>query len=142
VATRLGKLKSGEVAPKPPADDDPNAMTTPAGPATSLLATRGSDPIDLGAPFGGRQGTRLKMSPADLATSFTLSIALPVMPFWAGGLAAAVGAACGGALSAEGFFSVMFSVLALSDSAACCALCCGAVCASSGDTEAGINRTR
>src|SRR3989454_10892226 len=85
------------------------------------------------------------MSPADLATSFTLSIALPVMPFWAGGLAAAVGAACGGALSAEGFFSVLFSVLAflaLSDSAACCAVCCGAVCASSGDTEAGIISTR
>ena len=107
-----------------------------------MLATRGSDPIDLEAPFGGRQGTRLKMSPADLATSFTLSIALPVMPFCAVGLAAAVGAACGGALSAEGFFSVLFSVLAWSDSAACCAVCCGAVWARSGDTEAGINSAR
>jgi len=57
-------------------------------------------------------------------------------------LTAAEGAACGGALSAEGFFSVLLSVLALSDSAACCAVCCGAVWASSGDTEAGINSAR
>ena len=34
-------------------------------------------------PFGGRQGTRLKMSPADFATSLTLSIALPARPFCA-----------------------------------------------------------
>jgi hypothetical protein len=116
-----------------------------------LLATRGSDPIDLEAPFGGRHGTRLKMSPADFATSFTLSIALPVMPFCAAGLLPAAGAACGGAPSAGGFFSalfsVLFSVLALSDSAACWAVCCGAVCcgavwASSGDTEAAINSAR
>src|SRR2546428_6853460 len=106
-------------------------MITTGCPATSLLATCGSDPIDLELPFGGRQGTRLKMSPADLATSFTLSIALPVMPFWAGGLAAAVGAACGGPLSAEGFFSVLVSVLAvfaLSDSPACFPVCCRAGC--------------
>jgi hypothetical protein len=57
-------------------------------------------------------------------------------------LAAAVGAACGGALSAEGFCSVLLSVLARSDSAACCAVCCGPVWASSGDTEAGINSAR
>jgi hypothetical protein len=111
-------------------------------PLISLLATCGSDPIDLELPFGGRHGTRLKMSPADLATSFTLSIALPVMPFWAEGLATAVCAACGVALSAEGFFSVLFSVLAGSDSAACCALCCGAIWASNSDTEAGIRSAR
>ena len=107
-----------------------------------MLATCGSDPIDLEPPFGGRHGTRLKMSPADFATSFTLSIALPVMPFCAAGSAAAVGAACGAALSAAGFCSVLFPDLALSDSAACWAVCCGAVWASSGDTEAGINSAR
>src|SRR4029453_4699792 len=80
------------------------------------------------------------MSPADLATSFTLSIALPVMPF-AAGLAATV-AAGGAALSTGGFCSVLFPGLALSDSAACWAVCCGAVWASSGDTEAGINSAR
>ena len=53
-------------------------------PAASLLATCGSEPIDLAPPFGGRQGTRLKMSAADFATSFTLSIALPVMLFCCG----------------------------------------------------------
>src|SRR5215212_8532948 len=108
----------------------------------SLLATCGSDPIDLEAPFGGRHGTRLKMSPADLAASFTLSIALPVMPFWAAGLATPVGAACGWALSTGGFCSVLFPDLALSDSAACWAVCCGAVWACSGATEAGINSAK
>ena len=82
------------------------------------------------------------MSPADFATSFTLSIALPVMPFCAAGLAAAVGAACGGVLSAEGFCSVLFPDLALSDSAACWAVCCGAAWACSESTEAGINNAR
>ena len=130
------------VAPKPAVEDDPNATITTGSPATSLLATRGSDPIDLEAPFGGRQGTRLKMSPADFATSFTLSIALPVMPFCAAGLAAIVAAAAGAALSAGGFCSVLFSDLALSDSAACWAVCCGAVWARSGDTETGINSAR
>ena len=107
-------------------------------PAASLPATCGSDPIDRATPFGDRQGTRLKMSPADLATSFTLSIALPVMPFGAAGLTAATGPACGGAASAEGFVSVLLSVLALSDSAACC----GAVWARSGDNGAGISSAR
>src|SRR5207244_11539171 len=106
----------------------------------SLLATCGSDPIDLEPPFGGRHGTRLKMSPADLATSFTLSIALPAMPF-AAGLAAIVTAG-GAALSAGGFCSVLFPDLALSDSAACWAVCCGAVWACSGDIEAAINSAR
>ena len=62
-------------------------MITTGSPAASLLATCGSDPIDLAPPFGGRQGTRLKMSPADFATSFTLSIALPVRLFCCDGLA-------------------------------------------------------
>ncbi len=51
-------------------------------------------------------------------------------------------AACGAALSAAGFCSVLFPDLALSDSAACWAVCCGAVWASSGDTAAGINSAR
>src|SRR5256885_4129467 len=117
-------------------------MITTGCPAASLLATCGSDPIDLEPPFGGRHGTRLKISPADLATSFTLSIALPAMPFCAVELTAAVCPACGWALSAGGFFSALFSALALSDSAACWAACCGAVCARSGSTEAGINSAR
>jgi hypothetical protein len=135
-------VNSGELEPYPWVDDDPKATITTGWPATSLLATRGSDPIDLEAPFGGRQGTRLKMSPADFATSFTLSIALPVTPFCAAGLPVAAGAACGGALSAEGLFSGLFSVLALSDSAACGPVCCEAVWACSGNTEAGINSAR
>src|SRR6186713_2720715 len=49
-------------------------------PATSLPATCGSEPIAFAPPFGDRQGTRLKMSPADFATCFTLSMARAVMP--------------------------------------------------------------
>ena len=52
-----------------------------------MPATCGSDPIDLAPPFGGRHGTRLKMSPADFATSFTFSIALAVRLFCSGELA-------------------------------------------------------
>src|SRR6185312_16562674 len=101
-------------------------MTT-GSPATSRLATCGNDPIVLLAPFGGWHGTRLKMSLADLATSFTLSIALPVMPL-AAGLTAAVAAA----FSTGGFCSFLLAALALSDSAACGATCGGVVWASSG----------
>src|SRR5512132_3921730 len=61
-------------------------MTT-GSPEASLLATCGSDPIDLTPPFGGRQGTRLKMSPADFATSLTFSIALAVRLFCCDGFA-------------------------------------------------------
>src|SRR5689334_2130066 len=42
------------------------------------------------ASFGGRQGTRLKMSPADFATCFTLSMAREVMPRCSGDVAATV----------------------------------------------------
>src|ERR1700737_1361922 len=52
-------------------------MTT-GWPAASFFATCGRDPIDLRPPFGGRQGTRLKMSLAAFALSLTLSIALIV----------------------------------------------------------------
>ena len=57
----------------------------------SLLATCGSDPIAL-MPFDGRQGTRLKMSLADLATSLTLSIALVVTLFGCDALACSTAA--------------------------------------------------
>src|ERR1700730_6469182 len=56
-------------------------MIVTGRPATSLLATCGSDPIDLAAPLEGRQGTRLKISPADFATALTVSIALVVRLF-------------------------------------------------------------
>src|SRR5581483_6213317 len=46
-------------------------------PAISLFATRGSEPIDLWAPFGGRQGTRANMS-------FILSTARAAMLFCGG----------------------------------------------------------
>src|SRR5450432_2685730 len=62
-------------------------MITTGSPDASLLATCGSDPIDLAPPFGGKHGTRLKISPADFATCFTFSIALAVRLFCCGGLA-------------------------------------------------------
>src|SRR5258708_13739258 len=60
-------------------------MISTGAPAASLVATRGSDPTDLATPFDPRQGTRLKISVADFATSFTLSIALLVMLLCAAG---------------------------------------------------------
>src|SRR3982074_2353314 len=62
-------------------------MITTGSPEASLLAPCGNDPIDLAPPFGGRQGTRLKMSPADFATSLTFSIAFVVRLFCCAGLA-------------------------------------------------------
>ena len=60
-------------------------MIITGSPEASFAATCGSDPIDLAPPFGGRHGTRLKMSPADFATSFTLSIALAARLFGCAG---------------------------------------------------------
>ena len=80
-------MNSGEVVPKLAVEDEPKAMITTGSPEASLPATCGSDPIDLAPPFGGRHGTRLKMSPADFATCFTLSIALAVKLFGCDGLA-------------------------------------------------------
>src|SRR5712675_1586988 len=108
-------------------------MISTGWPEASLLATRGSDPIDLAMPFDGRQGTRLKISVADFATSFTVSIALLVMLRCAGapdGSTAAtlpapvVGDACG----------LVASVLALSESVAC-----WAACARTGSTDGGVS---
>src|ERR1700737_1661337 len=67
-------------------------MITTGWPAASLLATCGSDPNGWTPPFGGRQGTRLKMSLADFATCLTLSTAFAVKPFCSAGLAGAAGA--------------------------------------------------
>src|SRR4051812_3360362 len=118
-------------------------MMTTGSPAASLLATRGSDPILCALPFGDKHGTRLKMSVADFATSFTLSIALPVRPFCADGSAAATlpapvaGAACGFVVSDLAVSDLAVSDLALSDSAAACwAGCC---CACAGDAHAGVS---
>ena len=77
-------MKSGDVEPWPCVEEEPNATITTGSPAASSLATRGSDTIFLAPPFGGRQGTRLKMSPADFATSLTFSIALEVTLFCCG----------------------------------------------------------
>src|SRR5207237_900891 len=52
----------------------------------ALPAKCGSYPIDWGPHLGGRHGTRLKMSPADFATSFTVSIVLAAMLFCCEGL--------------------------------------------------------
>ena len=68
-----------------------------------MPATCGSDPIDLAPPFGGKQGTRLKMSLADFATCLTLSIAFAVRPFcsgsrlWSADAAPVVTKGCGAA---------------------------------------------
>src|SRR5258705_11910798 len=107
-------------------------MITTGWPEASLLATCGSEPIDLEPPFGGKQGTRLKMSPADFATSFTLSMVLPAMPFCCAGFAGSTaailpspfGLAASSLLAGSGFFldSAFLSdsalALVLSDSAA------------------------
>ena len=79
--------------------------------AASFAATCGSEPTDGATPFGGRHGTRLKISPARVATAFTFSITLPGRPVFAGvaaatsdedkaGVAVAMGAVCATALDA------------------------------------------
>src|SRR6266550_2741695 len=125
-------------------------MITTGSPAASLLATCGNEPIDLGAPFGGRQGTRLKMSVADFATSFTLSIALPVRLFCCAELDGSTAATlpvlpapvvgCSDGLAASGLLAA--SVLVLPDRAACWADCWlfWATCACT--HNAGINSAR
>src|SRR5690349_8115689 len=79
-------------------------MITTGSPLASFFATCGSDPIEEVSPLGGRHGTRLKMSLADLAACFALSIALSVRLFCgasAGTGAAEPGAAAVGAARAD-----------------------------------------
>src|SRR5450432_279861 len=94
-------------------------MITTGSPAASLLATCGSDPIDLAPPFGGKHGTRLKMSPADFATSLTFSIVLAARLFGCAGLAwsraVTLPAAAAAAPVAGGAVGVAVSDLAPSD---------------------------
>ena len=113
-------------------------MITTGSPAASLPATRGSDPIFLAPPFGGRQGTRLKISPADFATSLALSIALPVTLFCAAGLDGSAAATLP-APAAGGAGGLAASDLAVSDDVACWAV--WVACACTGKTDAGVSST-
>src|SRR4029079_6693272 len=126
---------SAAAAPCRWGDDEPNAMISTGCPAASLPATRGSDPTILAVPFDGRQGTRLKISVADFATSFTVSIALLAMLRCAG--AAAPDESTAATLPAPvvgDAGGLVASVLALSESVAC-----WAACARSGATHGGVS---
>ncbi len=100
-------------------------MIATGWPAASLPATCGSDPTDCAPPFGGRHGTRLKISLADLATCLTLSIARVARLFWRriGRIDSGDGAGVPGCGAARlrGFAASDFAAsdLAPSDSAAC-----------------------
>src|SRR6201991_710998 len=96
-------------------------MTTGC-PDASLVATCANDPIDRAPRFGGRHGTRLKMSPADFATCWTFSISLVARLFGCAG--SACSAAAGRRLPVPvvcGSVACLFrpSDLAPSDSVAC-----------------------
>src|SRR5256885_6766273 len=121
-------------------------MMTTGSPEASLLATCGSDPIDLAPRFGGRHGTRLKMSPADFATSLTFSIALAVRLFCCDGFcwstAATFPAPVAPVVCAAGGFTpsdLVLSDLALSERAPCRAA--SATCARAGKIDAGVSST-
>src|ERR1700731_777590 len=110
-------------------------MISTGSPDASLPATCGSDPTGLTPPFGGRQGTRLKISPADFATSLTFSIALAVRLFCCDGLAGSTAAT----LPVPTVWDVAAgSGLALSASAACWAG--WAACARAGNIDPGASR--
>src|SRR6202011_4314752 len=116
----------------------PKATITTGSPEASLLATCGSDPIDLAPPFGGRHGTRLKMLLADFATSFTLSMALEVRLFCCDGLAWSTAAT----LPAPVACDLALSDLALSDSVFCWgAWAAWAAWARAGRIDAGVSST-
>src|SRR6478609_9715094 len=108
-------------------------MISTGWPEASLLATRGSDPIDLAAPFDGRQGTRLKMSVADFAASFTVSIALEVILRCAGAADGSTAATLPAPLVGDAG-GLAVSVLDLSESVAC-----WAACARNGATHGGVS---
>ena len=110
-------------------------MIVTGSPDASLPATCGSDPTGLTPPFGGRHGTRLKMSLADCATSLTFSIALVVRllgggePGWSTAVTLPVPVVC----DAGG---LELSDLATPDSAAC-----WTAWARAGGIDAGANST-
>src|SRR5271169_5922579 len=124
-------------------------MISTGSPAASLPATCGSDPIDLGAPFGGRHGTRLKMSLADLATCFIFSIALSVRLVGGGELVWSTAAtlpcsdfsAAGVTLSDFAPSDLAVSDLAASDLALSDNAACWAACARTGAIAAGVSST-
>ena len=68
--------------PYPTVVDEPKATIVTGSPAAMRLATRGSVPDELAIPFAGRQGTRVKISPARTATFFTVSIVLVARLFF------------------------------------------------------------
>ena len=125
-------MKSGDVEPWPCVEEDPNATIRTGAPEASSLATRGNDTIFLAPPFGGRQGTRLKISPADFATSLTFSIALEVTLFCCG-LAASTATTLAPAAGGAGGFAA--SDLALSERVA------WVPCARAGSSCAGVSKT-
>ena len=119
-------------------------MIVTGAPDASLPATCGSEPIGLIPPFGGRQGTRLKMSPADFATSLTFSIALAVRllgccgPGWSTAVILAVPViAVPVVCDAD---ALTLSDLATPDSAACWTAC-WTTWARAGSINAGANST-
>src|SRR5215475_8491423 len=97
-------------------------MITTGSPSTSFLATCGNEPSDCAPPFGGRHGTRLKISPADFAAAFTLSIAVALRV-----LDAAALPACGEAAGCGLAWSVA------------CGAACAAFCACAADIETWVN---
>src|SRR6266480_2634051 len=91
-------------------------MMTTGSPEASLLATCGSDPIDLAPPFGGRQGTRPKMSPADFATCCIFSIALVVRLFCCAGLAGSTAATLPAPVAPAGWVAAALAFSGLASS--------------------------
>src|ERR1700678_2372205 len=111
-------------------------MIVTGTPNASLVATCGSEPIGLIPPFGGRQGTRLKMSLADFATSLTFSIALVGRLLGCGELAWSAAAALPITTVCD-TDALTPTDLAAPDSAAC-----WRACACAGSISAGANSTK
>src|ERR1700683_1198876 len=111
-------------------------MIVTGAPSASLLATCGSEPTDLTPPFGGRQGTRLKISPADFATSLTFSIALEVRLLGCRGLAWSTATALPVPTVCDPE-APKLSDLAMPDSVACCR-----AWARAGRIDGGANSTK
>src|SRR5579883_373477 len=112
-------------------------MMTTGWPEANLAATCGSVPTGCAPPFGGRQGTRLKMSLADFAACLTLSTARSVRLLLGLTAACAVGCTCAGVAP---FAAVVAALPTVSEAAACadgvaCALCAWAAGASTSSAD-------